>query len=63
MQNFARYYVSLRLKFQLHMANNQQGETYNRIKVVLVEVGCGCQISDMLNQITTNQRNRNYGWI
>ena len=39
MQNFARYYVSLRLKFQLHMANNQQGETYNRIKVVLVEQG------------------------
>lgn len=31
--------VSLRLKNQRNMTNNQQGENYNRIKVVLVEQG------------------------
>lgn len=43
MLNFARYYVSLRLKFQLRMANNLQGKSYCWVKVVLVE-----QVDDLL---------------
>ena len=39
MRKCARYFVSLRQKFQLNMTNNQQGEICNRIKVVLVEQG------------------------
>jgi DNA-binding XRE family transcriptional regulator len=33
------FFVSLQQKIQLIMTNNQQGESYNRIKVVLVEQG------------------------
>ena len=36
---FRFIFIYLQLKIQLNMTNNQQGENYNRIKVVLVEQG------------------------
>lgn len=39
MHLFRFFFVSLRLKIQQIMTNNQQVEFYNRIKVVLVEQG------------------------
>ena len=36
---FRFIFIYLQLKIQLNMTNNQQGESYNRIKVVLVEQG------------------------
>lgn len=39
MHRVTRLFVYLRLKYRRNMTNNQQSESYNRIKVVLVEQG------------------------
>ena len=39
MHRVTRLFVYLRLKNRRNMTNNQQSESYNRIKVVLVEQG------------------------